>query len=442
MNALEVIADDLTGACDVGAELAAAGFGVRVAVDGMSAGAAASAAGSTSPKGASAAVGTMAESDGDVRVVNTQSRAVRAREAHERVLRTVRGRPIDILLKKIDTALRGHLGAELDAAIDGLGASAAFVVPAIPAAGRVTRGGCQWFGGRRLSDTEFASDPEGGGAEASVAAVIARESRRRTEVIGLETLRSGGLAERARTLMRAGTEVFVVDAETDEDLAAAVRAILELPRPLCIAGSIGVAAALAAAIRGMRAAVAAPEALPSPALIVCGSLHSMARSQVAAVCAADLASAVIWPTHELGSAALSMPAAAEQRATIVQRVRAFLHAGRSVVLGADPPASPPDDVSRRALQRALADVACRCLQSGAAAALVLIGGETSYAVLRALGADELVVHGRVTPLVAAGEVASGRGAGLRLMIKGGSGGDGETLRRVFEAALPRRRAAI
>jgi uncharacterized protein YgbK (DUF1537 family) len=422
MNVLEVIADDLTGACDVAAELAAAGFGVRVTVDGAAAPGDASAAG--------------------VRVVNTQSRAVRAREAQERVLRTLRGRAIDILLKKIDTALRGHLGAELDAAIDGLGATAAFVVPAIPAVGRVTRGGCQWFGGRPLSETEFAADPEGGGAEASVAAVIARESRRRIEVIGLDTLRGGHLTERARTLMRAGTEVFVVDAETDEDLAVAARGILDLPRPLCIAGSIGVTAGLARAIDEVRVPGAVPDALVTPALIVCGSLHSTARSQVTAVCAADLASAVTVPMREGVPAGSSAAFATEERAAVAQRIRALLHARRSVVLSADPPVGPPDEGSRRALERALADVACRALQGGTAAALVLIGGETSYAVLRALGASELIVRGRVTPLVASGEIVSGRGAGLRLIVKGGSGGDTETLQRVFEAALPRRRAAV
>src|SRR5262245_59355225 len=131
---LTVIADDVTGACDVGAELAAAGFAVRVSVgSGPNAG----------PTGVAAG--------GDVvQVINTQSRTLSARHAYERVLGLLRKRPADLVLKKIDTALRGHLGAELDAVLDGLGAVAVFVLPAIPAAGRVTRGGRQWFGGRLL----------------------------------------------------------------------------------------------------------------------------------------------------------------------------------------------------------------------------------------------------------------------------------------------------
>ena len=52
-----------------------------------------------------------------------------------------------IVLKKIDTALRGHLGAELDAAIAAAGAAEAFVLPAIPRVGRTTVGGEQRIDG-------------------------------------------------------------------------------------------------------------------------------------------------------------------------------------------------------------------------------------------------------------------------------------------------------
>jgi uncharacterized protein YgbK (DUF1537 family) len=414
MTTLDVIADDVTGACDVGAELAAGGFAVRVAVDGS--------CGEDEFEG--------------VRVVNTQSRAVRTAEAYARVLRVARRRPVDVLLKKIDTALRGHLGAELDAAIDGLGASAAFVAPAIPAAGRVTRDGCQWFGGLLLSETEFASDPEGSGAEASVAAVIARESRRRTEIIGLTALRAGMLPDRARGLMRAGADVFVVDAESDDDLVTAVRGILDLARPLCVAGSIGVAAALAAALGlGRARSATALETLPGPALVVSGSLHSMARSQIDALCASELAERVILPVTGRGISA-------RERAALVAHARALLAAGRSAALVAPVlTAASPDAATRRAVERNLGAITRDVLRGGGAAALVIIGGETSHAVLGALGASELVIHGRVAPLIAAGTIAVGEAVGLPLVVKGGSGGAPDAVHTLVAGRTPAQRAA-
>ncbi len=414
MSALQVIADDVTGACDVGAELAAVGFRVRVAVTGAA----------------------RDDDDGGVRVVNTQSRTVRAGEAYTRVLRAARRGSIDILLKKIDTALRGHLGAELDAAIDGLGATAAFVAPAIPSVGRVTRDGQQWFDGRRLAETEFASDPEGGGGESSVAAVVARESRRRTEVIGLDTLRAGRLAERARTLIHAGAELFVVDAESDDDLTSMVRAILQLPRPLCVVGSIGVAAPLAAALRPDRAPPVHPfESVPRPVLVVCGSLHSMAAAQVEAVCGPRAAHRLTLPSRP-GEMLTAAP-----RAQLVAAAGAALGDGRNVAVVVPRPATAPDIRDRHLAGQALAETVRDVLRLGKAAGLVLIGGETTFAVLAAIGASELTVLGRIAPLVTAGTIDTGEAAGLPFVVKGGSGGEAGSLRALLDAGLASRRVA-
>jgi uncharacterized protein YgbK (DUF1537 family) len=412
MTGLQVIADDVTGACDVGAELARAGVPVRVAVDGQ---------------------GSAAEVEG-VEVVNTQSRAVRAGEAYARVLRVTRGRPVDVLLKKIDTALRGHLGAELDAAIDGLGATAAFVAPAIPAVERMTRGGCQWFGGRPLAETEFATDPEGVGAESSVAAVVARESRRRTELIALATLRAGGLGERVRTLMGAGADLFVLDAESDADLLAGVRGALDLPGPICLAGSIGVAAALARTFDPpARSAGPVPETIPAPAVIVSGSLHSMAAAQLDAICHADAAERLVLARPDTG-------VSAEERGYLLGRARAALAERRNVVLAAAPPGGRPDIRDRRAVEHALGELARDVVRLGLARALVLVGGETTYAVLGALGATELAVYGRVAPLVTVGAIGDGDAAGLPVAVKGGSGGDPDVVRALLRHETPSHQA--
>ena len=119
MTAFTAIADDLTGACDVAAELAVAGLRVRVAVD---------------PRGM-----TARDDDGIV-IVNTQSRALDARVAYARVRDTLGMRRAPVVLKKIDTALRGHLGAELDGALDALDAPA-FVLAARAQGLLLIRGG-------------------------------------------------------------------------------------------------------------------------------------------------------------------------------------------------------------------------------------------------------------------------------------------------------------
>jgi D-threonate/D-erythronate kinase len=399
VTALTTIADDLTGACDVGAELAAAGHRVRVSVE----------AGVVLPP-----------ADGCIPIVNTQSRALDPGRAYARVRDALSTRRAPLVLKKIDTALRGHLGAEIDGALDAL-AAPVFVLAAIPAAGRVTRDGCQWFGGRLLATTEFASDPEGPGRESSIPAVLARESERRASVIGRDVVAAGRLAATVTSARTDGVEVFVVDAESDDDVRAAVAAILALPRPLCLAGSIALAAALAPHLEASAVSTVEPDAgVPLPALIVSGSLHSRAREQVGAVVAAGLATAL--PMADGGDTATR---------GMVLAVRRALAAGRSIVVAPAAPVGVPTADALRATERRLAELVAAVAQEGPIPTLIAIGGETSYAVLTRLGASALAIDGRIAPLIARGAILSGAAAGSILITKGGSGGDADALVRLL-----------
>ncbi len=388
MTAFAAIADDLTGACDVAAELATAGRCVRVeVVPGAYGGA----------------------EDGGLVVVNTQSRALAPAAAAERVRQALRGHAAPLVLKKIDTALRGHVGAELDAALDMLGAPG-FVLAAIPAAGRVTRNGCQWFGGRLLADTEFARDPEGPGAVSSIPVVVGRESRRRSAVVAREIVAAGTLAAEVARQRAAGIDLFVMDAESDEDVARAVGAILALGCAVCLVGSIALAAALAPHVGAAAGTTARAPELPQPALIVNGSLHSRARAQVEAVLAT-------------GEAVTLRPTAPHVARDAVD---AFRH-GTTVVLEPAPAVSVPTHAALRTTETALADAVAAILAASPPATLILIGGETSYAILRRLGTGAIAVHGRIAPLVAYGTILDGAAAGTVLVTKGGSGGEPDVL---------------
>src|SRR5262245_61033449 len=147
---MRVIADDLTGACDVGAALHA--HGVPVVVESIDAPAA--------PAGAA------------LLVRNTQSRTLPPDAAASRARPALADAPRErdgVGLKKIDTALRGPLGAEIDASMDAVGAPLAIVLPAIPDVGRTTVGGRQLHEGVPVHETAFARDPQNPIAESHVA---------------------------------------------------------------------------------------------------------------------------------------------------------------------------------------------------------------------------------------------------------------------------------
>ena len=119
MTRLVVIADDLTGALDASAPFAMRGFATLVAL--------------------SRAALTEALADGaEVIGVSTDSREIAPEAARAAVADVVAQLPPGIaIFKKVDSRLKGNIGAELDA----IPHERSLVVPAIPTFGRVVQNG-------------------------------------------------------------------------------------------------------------------------------------------------------------------------------------------------------------------------------------------------------------------------------------------------------------
>ncbi len=408
---MRVIADDLTGACDVGAALH--GIGVPVVVESIDA----------------ATAGTGAA----LVVRNTQSRTLAPDVAAARVRRALADAPRTrdgVVLKKIDTALRGPLGAEIDATMGAVGAALAIVLPAIPDVGRTTVGGRQLHEGIPVHETAFARDPQNPVAESRVAAVIAATSSRRVAEISLDDVHAGRLAGAVARRRAEGASVVVGDAETDADLARWVDGLFEsrlgdAALPLVLVGSTGLAKACRQLPPGWlpRAAGVAPRAAIGPAgagvLVVSGSAHPVTRAQLVD---AEGSVGLESTTVDVGSPDASGDA-----------VAARVAAGGVAALVA-----PPGSVaggSERVLD-AVASAAAAVLARVRPRALVLVGGETAFAVLAKLGHPRLVIDRPAPmPLVACATIAEGTAAGTAVITKGGSTGEAGRLSALVAEAM-------
>ncbi len=219
MQAL-AIADDLTGALEVGAILAGLGVPSLVTLD-----------------------INHAPVDG-VLVIDTETRHTApdaARELHRRLAARWRG-PI---FKKTDSTLRGNIGAEFSGLIEATGRPLVYV-PAYPKVGRTVVDGVLYVEGVPIAETAFARDPRNPVRESSVIRMVERGCP---------------------------YPVDVRDASTDDDLAA-IAATLE-PGAL-VASPAGFTSHWARAMtRG------APPPLPTVGsfLLLCGSLHPRSREQ-------------------------------------------------------------------------------------------------------------------------------------------------------------------
>src|SRR5438093_91851 len=121
--ALTIMADDLTGACDAGTL-----FAGRAPV----------------PVTVWPAAPVVAE----VAVVDTESRHIDREAASARVSGAAASRPAATSwFKKIDSTLRGHVGAEIVALLEATGAPSAVTCPAFPSEGRVVLDRVLWVDG-------------------------------------------------------------------------------------------------------------------------------------------------------------------------------------------------------------------------------------------------------------------------------------------------------
>lgn len=197
--------------------------------------------------------GRLPRQESDVIAVDSGSRSVPEAEVAERVARlTAQLASRDIVYKTVDSTLRGHVRAELDAAFRASGRKRLVFAPAFPAAGRTTVGGVQLVGGIPVSETAYGRDPVHP-ARHSVLADLVPPS------IG---------------------NVVMLDATTQDELDAQVAALPE-PEATLWVGSPGMAAALAR--RLAPAATGAPAAAagggPGDILIVIGSANPRSHRQ-------------------------------------------------------------------------------------------------------------------------------------------------------------------
>ncbi len=135
-----VVADDITGAVEMAGIAHRLGLSVCLSLD-----------------------WTIAD-DCDVAVIATDTRSMTESEAtaalRNGLSRVMDDRRIRAFFKKTDSALRGHVVAELSAMIAELGMNGALYMPANPSKRRIIKDGCYLIDGVPIDKTPFSFDPE------------------------------------------------------------------------------------------------------------------------------------------------------------------------------------------------------------------------------------------------------------------------------------------
>ena len=410
-----VVADDLTGGNGAAAMFAEAGL--RTAT--------------VRTAGRDDALADMAAAY-DVVIASVDCRHAGPDVAARLVARAVRaGWPARLVCNRIDTTLRGNVGATTEALLSQVrslasGHVVALCAPAYPAAGRHTIGGTQLLHGRRLEETEVARDARTPMRTSDVAGILRAQADLAVSTVPLALVTGppDDLVAAIRAALAGDADVLVVDATTDEHLerlaAAAVRAgdgsdtvwVTADPGP----ASVAMARALG---------IGADHPVP-PLLVVSGSVTVLTRRQLAHLVADREAAVHLAPPGRDGQPVPDE----EATASLLEEVLAAAEPGAVVVL-----ATAMDDRDLRSvtseeadeIPRVLDKAVRRALESHDVDGILATGGDVSTAVIGELGARGVAISGQVEPLAVAGSLVGGPWAGLQLVTKGGLVGGLDTV---------------
>ncbi|WP_133743114.1 four-carbon acid sugar kinase family protein [Actinorugispora endophytica] len=428
-----VIADDLTGANATGARFARSGHRVvTVAPEHV----------------------TRAAEDYDVVVANLDSRHMPAEQAVDLVTDVVEAVwPVGLVVKRIDTTLRGNIGAEVEAAWRALRDRCpprtrprVLLVPAFPSSGRTTAGGVQLLDGVPLDRTELALDPLSPATTGDVAEVFARQSGLAVRHVPVRQITRDLLAAE----LASGDEpVVLCDALTEPYLTELAQAAAQAHREhgiVWLAADPGPAGALLAEALRLRGR----GHVAGPLLAVVGSASDLTRRQLDAVARTGPACFVDVDAEALEDRGF------ERRDELVRVLTDSLtsHVFPDVVilrLGVSAAGIAALPVGRRrVLPQVLAGLVVRAVENaqreagpaGGPSGLFVTGGNVTSAVLDELGVHAFEVGGEVLPLAVHGVIVGGPLDGAPLVTKGGMVGDNAAvlecfgrLRRAVQARL-------
>ncbi len=333
-----------------------------------------------------------------------------------------------------DSTDAGNIGPVADALLDALGSDFTIACPAFPETGRTIFKGHLFVGDLLLSDTHMRHHPLTPMTDSNLVRVLGRQTMRKVGLVPYDVVRKGPEAIRARfaELRAAGCAYAVTDVTEDEDLRRLGAACTDLP---LLTGGSGIAMGLPENFRhaGLLEAGLRSDALPSVAgaeAVLAGSCSAATLEQVAAMAA--LRPSLRLEPERLAAGGLVEAALAWARERL---------ADGPVLIYASAPAAEVRAVQERLgreqagtlVEDALAEIA-RGLVNAGMRRLVVAGGETSGAVVQALGVKGLAIGPMIDPGVPA-TVSIGCEPQLALVLKSGNFGGTDLFTRAF-ACMP------
>lgn len=389
---LGCIADDLTGATDLGVTLAREGLSV-VQVNGV-------------PDDA------LELAPCDAIVVALKSRTNAAAEAVQWSLASLawlQARGAERIYFKycstFDSTPRGNIGPVADALLDALGERRTVATPAYPRNGRTVYKGNLFVGDLPLAESGMKDHPLTPMRDSNLVRVLAAQTRRKVSLVACEVMEAGASAIHAKLEELEG--FAILDAVRDEHLFAAGHACRDMK---LTTGGAGLAMGIARALGVKKTSASALPKLAGAAVVLAGSCSQATLRQIAAF---------RGPSFKIQPERIDVDAA----------VRFATQNGDHPLVYAS---APPEGIvpgKGEAIEHAFRQIARELARKGVRK-FVVAGGETAGAVVEALGVRALGIGPEIDPGVP-WTVAQG-GEPYLLALKSGNFGSPEFFAKALE----------
>jgi uncharacterized protein YgbK (DUF1537 family) len=385
-----VIADDITGANDIGIMFALSNYRTCVYP-------------------ASQGKNLPIHSAAPVCILNTNSRLDSKELSYQKVYQAaldLRSAGCTRFYKKTCSVFRGNIGTEFDALLDATGMEFAVIVLGYPKNGRTTINGIHYVHGLQLSQSEFAQDPIHPMTRSSLVEILQSQTQRSVGLVPASIIDRGSVALHHYVKdIKSSCSYLIFDVRSQSDLILIAEVVKDEP---VICGSSALAEFLPRSWTVDRQGTSAPvisDTTGLGVLVISGSQMPQTAAQIeylhsSGAVVLEMDGTLLW--EEAGLMRTAEQWIRTISAAICSGQNVILHAGygnESVkrTMAAGRRAGLSKIQIARHISTALADIGIQALQAAGQNRLIAAGGETSDAVCDRLGIQGLQIWQEIEP---------------------------------------------
>lgn len=429
-----VIADDLTGATDTGAQFSKQGYNTHVVI--------ASEANPLSlPNSANLS------EDSDVLVIDTETREVDAITARNRirsVLKAIHIGDKDRVYKKVDSTLRGNIGVELDECLKAFKKDICLFTPSFPSNRRITVEGYVIVQDQPLGLSEYYTGELDPGEASYIPSLLKHDTDFPIARIDLKDVIRGrnSILSKIRELHALGKKILVVDSINETQLHEILKSSFEFDGSVLYSGSAGLARALSRCYEGKRHAQILTAQSQKPLVIVSGSMRTIAQRQLEYLKRKAAPVEISLDVEQL--LGQRNPYLAQCTAHTIQAI----HDGHHVVIHPDFLYLDKHVNSKvllkyqldfrnlgLAIQRFLGELTSNIIENTLINTLILTGGDTAIGICSALQIYHLNIVAELLPGIPLSVGQSKSTHNLNIVTKAGGFGDENALYTLLETLM-------